>query len=54
MKKDDLFNKGIEVLSQAILLDIPQECLEGVNRNAELLKKYSQLIHSFVVPQVKD
>lgn len=50
----EVSDQVIELLSKSILLSIPQECMEGVKKNTQVLTQYSQLIHQFEIPDIKE
>lgn len=50
----EVSDQVIELLSESILLSIPQECMEGVKKNTQVLMQYSQLIHQFEIPDIKE
>ncbi|WP_152534157.1 AtzG-like protein [Commensalibacter papalotli (ex Servin-Garciduenas et al. 2014)] len=52
--KDDLLYHALEQLSESILLSIPEPCKEGVLKNTKILHDYSQLIHQFKIPEIKE
>lgn len=50
----EISDQVIELLSEIILLSIPKECMEGVKKNTHVLMQYSQVIHQFDIPEIKE